>query len=197
MSTLLAPLKTGRAAGTVIESSRIEESVRQPRDDEDSDAEDRRFLEINLMKEEWLRWSRELIGSWFYVVVVGRRTGIFRDWDTAKPFVAGVSNNQHKSFSTIVDAREYWDDYCRANHTHGPPQAVPSPYGTPQNLSPSSSPPTIPNRSIRLSNTPESGPQAMGSGQLFYVVRPVNPRSLGAAIYSNRSAIPYRLMDAY
>ncbi|KAF8881351.1 hypothetical protein BD779DRAFT_1675491 [Infundibulicybe gibba] len=123
----------------------------------------------------------------FYVIVMGRRTGIFRSWEAARPFVAGVSNNQHKSFSTIVDAREYWDDYCRANHTHVPPQAVPSPYSTPQNLSPSSSPPTLPNQSIRLSNTPESGPQAMGSGQLFYIVRPVNPRSLGAAIYSNRA----------
>ncbi|KAF8869958.1 hypothetical protein BD779DRAFT_1681540 [Infundibulicybe gibba] len=122
----------------------------------------------------------------FYAVLVGRQTGIFRDWDTVEPLVTNVSNCRHKSFATMVDARKYWQNYCRANHAHEPPTAIPPPYAIPQRLNPRFPFPATPNRSTQSSNSLESGPRAINMNQLFYVVRPLDPRLSGAALYSNR-----------
>ncbi|KAF8870063.1 hypothetical protein BD779DRAFT_1681450 [Infundibulicybe gibba] len=123
----------------------------------------------------------------FYVILVGRQLGIFRDWETVRPHVEGFNSCQHKSFTTFLDAREYWDTYCRATHSHGtalPPYIGYSTLAGTARAPTHSDEPTLPATSVRSDR------------QIFYVVRPINARLAGASLYSNRSTALAALANA-
>ncbi len=46
----------------------------------------------------------------FYVVKVGKKTGIFNTWAECKSYVDGFSGAVYKSFESIVDAENYFND---------------------------------------------------------------------------------------
>jgi hypothetical protein len=47
----------------------------------------------------------------FYAVAVGRRPGIYEDWDTAKQQVYGFANARHKKFKSRQEAEEFIKPY--------------------------------------------------------------------------------------
>jgi ribonuclease HI len=61
----------------------------------------------------------------FYAVVVGRKVGIYTDWEECKKQISGVSGAQFKSFFSRAEAEHYIDQ--RLNHQISPsnPQVVP------------------------------------------------------------------------
>ncbi|KAF8877543.1 hypothetical protein BD779DRAFT_1677298 [Infundibulicybe gibba] len=107
--------------------------------------------------------------------------------ETVRPHVEGFNSCQHKSFTTFLDAREYWDTYCRATHSHGtalPPYIGYSTLAGTARAPTHSDEPTLPATSVRSDR------------QIFYVVRPINARLAGASLYSNRSTALAALANA-
>lgn len=47
------------------------------------------------------------MGSKFYAVRKGKKTGIFMTWDECKSYVSGYSGAEYKSFTTKIDAENY------------------------------------------------------------------------------------------
>lgn len=43
----------------------------------------------------------------FYAVRIGRKTGIFKDWNICEKLVIGFSGAKHKSFKTREEAEAY------------------------------------------------------------------------------------------
>jgi hypothetical protein len=46
----------------------------------------------------------------YYVVWIGKQTGIFSSWDECKQYVLGVSGAKYKSFSSIEEAKQAYHD---------------------------------------------------------------------------------------
>ena len=42
----------------------------------------------------------------FYVVWVGKQTGVFTDWAVVQPLVAGYPGAKHKSYPSMEDAKK-------------------------------------------------------------------------------------------
>ncbi len=42
----------------------------------------------------------------FYVVWVGKQTGVFTDWSVVQPLVAGYPGAKHKSYPSMEDAKK-------------------------------------------------------------------------------------------
>ncbi|KAF8877986.1 hypothetical protein BD779DRAFT_1474969 [Infundibulicybe gibba] len=107
------------------------------------------------------------VASWEFSVTVVR--------ETVRPHVEGFNSCQHKSFTTFLDAREYWDTYCRATHSHGtalPPYIGYSTLAGTAWAPTHSDEPTLPATS------------------------PINARLAGASLYSNRSTALAALANA-
>lgn len=47
----------------------------------------------------------------YYVVLVGRRPGIYRTWDDARLEVEGFSGGRHRAFKNWREAVSYWESY--------------------------------------------------------------------------------------
>ena len=45
----------------------------------------------------------------FYVVWVGKQTGVFTDWSAVQPLVAGYPGAKHKSYPSMADAQKAFD----------------------------------------------------------------------------------------
>ena len=45
----------------------------------------------------------------FYVVWVGKKTGVFTDWSVVQPLVAGYPGAKHKSYPSMEDAKKAFD----------------------------------------------------------------------------------------
>ncbi|XP_058103629.1 ribonuclease H-like isoform X1 [Magnolia sinica] len=68
--------------------------------------------------EEYLKMVKEK----YYVVLVGRRPGIYLTWDDARVEVEGYNGSRHRAFENWRDATAYWDSFfslATAPPTHG------------------------------------------------------------------------------
>ncbi|KAF8885616.1 hypothetical protein BD779DRAFT_1471522 [Infundibulicybe gibba] len=111
----------------------------------------------------------------FYVILVGHELGVFRDWGTVEPLVSNFKGCRHKSFTTDLEARKYWHDYCREAHDHTASVPPPMPTSAPE------TPQSPGNSSQPVSMRPDEPTR-----RVFYIVRPTNLHLPGASLYSNR-----------
>ncbi|KAJ8575279.1 hypothetical protein ON010_g3931 [Phytophthora cinnamomi] len=86
------------------------------------------FNQVYFSEEDWRSESEpeQEIQSWYYAVAVGRRTGVYTDWQTALDQVHGYSGFRMKKYLDYNEALEYVrhnEVYCRdgvqANDTDG------------------------------------------------------------------------------
>ncbi|KAJ7720037.1 hypothetical protein B0H16DRAFT_1713489 [Mycena metata] len=54
----------------------------------------------------------------YYVVVIGRTPGIYFERREAEAQVLGCHNQKWQGFATEVEARAFWDEWCRRLHNH-------------------------------------------------------------------------------
>ncbi|KAF8872188.1 hypothetical protein BD779DRAFT_1477680 [Infundibulicybe gibba] len=104
------------------------------------------------------------------------KLGIFRDWGAVEPLISNFRGCRHKSFTTDLEARKYWHDYCREAHDHTASIPPPMPTSTPE------TPQSPGNSSQPVSMRPDEPTR-----RVFYIVRPTNLHLPGASLYSNRS----------
>lgn len=55
----------------------------------------------------------------YYVVVCGRKTGVFTNWLEASQLVTGYKNNAHERYKSWSDARKRWKEDCLAGTVEG------------------------------------------------------------------------------
>ena len=60
----------------------------------------------------------------FYAITRGWRTGIFRDWDTAYKVTNRYKRVRHKSFSMLVGAEQYMQQYTSGENTQSDAESV-------------------------------------------------------------------------
>ncbi|RDB15029.1 hypothetical protein Hypma_005476 [Hypsizygus marmoreus] len=102
-----------------------------------------------------------------YIVLYGRRTGVFRSWPAASAQISGFSGARFKGYYVLEDAVKAWHHAC-ANNLIGPPASAPL---TPP---PSPSPSRTQHRGPSL--TELSAKKSMSSEECFWsVVRGDHP----------------------